>query len=186
MANHKLAITNNLLSFSKISNITLIINSTWKISCPLFLIWSSWDYCIIHILCWCYSAAKLFDVTLDYWLTPFRYWLIFSYWHQVLVEDELGVEFSLVWVLGGCDVEIVGCVQTVDIAVVMTSFIKQFSHILDLLLSTIECRFQLLFPYNGYPVDLLNLKNSSSANITTRLGLFSNKKKRYISNNFDS
>ncbi len=57
----------------------------------------------------------------------------------------------------------------------MASLIKQFSHILDLFLSTIECRFQFLLAYNRYPVNLFNLKNSSSANITARFRLFSNK-----------
>lgn len=167
MTNHKPPITNNLLSFCEVGNITFIIDPTCKISSTLFFIRSTTYQCIYYILFCCYWALILFNVTLDYGLAPVIDTLLLGYLHQGFVEDELAVKFALFDVLLGSYVEVVGCVQSVIVTVVVAPIIEQFGHVLNLILITIQHSLQLLPPHNRNPINFLYLEHRSLTNITT-------------------
>ncbi len=80
------------------------------------------------------GCCKLLNITLNNGATPVTDVALLIQTHKIFVEDKLRVELTLIWSFFIHNVEIVSCIEPVNITEVIVTFIKQFRHLSNFIL----------------------------------------------------
>ena len=97
MGKNHIFINNNLFSFSKVSNISIIINPSWIISSPCLFVWSSWNYVKGQTWIWWQDGCVGIDISLNDRLRPLLQNLWILYPSDFFVPDELFIKLLLLF-----------------------------------------------------------------------------------------